>query len=161
MSERLKIGLDFHGVINKRPQFFSAFTILARKKGHEIHIITGGPSQVVKKMLDEWQVSYDYLFAILDYYGNIAGATYFENGELKVPAQLWDTAKAEYCMTHGINMHIDDSSQYVKWFSTPYCHYDENSKTCKMPNALSVDFSQMPEKALQEIEQAVTSYQYF
>ena len=86
MSERLKIGLDFHGVINKRPQFFSAFTILARKKGHEIHIITGGPSQVVKKMLDEWQVSYDYLFAILDYYGNIAGATYFENGELKVPA---------------------------------------------------------------------------
>ena len=78
-----------------------------------------------------------------------------------MPAQLWDTAKAEYCMTHGINMHIDDSSQYVKWFSTPYCHYDENSKTCKMPNALSVDFSQTPEKALQEIEQAVTSYQYF
>ena len=157
----LKIGLDFHGVINKRPEFFSEFCNLALQRGYEIHVITGGPLEVVKEMLNKWHVRYSHIFAILDYYESVGNVSYFENGEIKVPVQLWDTAKAEYCMRHGINMHIDDSSQYVKWFSTPYCHYDVESCCCTTENSNSIDFSQTPEKTLTEIERIVSKVQYY
>ncbi len=160
-SSPLKIGLDFHGVINKRPKFFAEFTNLALQRGYEIHIITGGPLTVVKEMLDKWRVRYSYIFAILDFYGTVSNVTYFENGEVKVPPQLWDTAKAEYCMLNGINMHIDDSSEYVRWFSTPYCHYDEKKRECLTENSRTIDFNKSPALALDEIEQIVSSVQYF
>lgn len=37
----MKIGLDFHGVINKLPLFFAEMNKLFIENGHEIHIITG------------------------------------------------------------------------------------------------------------------------
>lgn len=161
MLPPLKIGLDFHGVINNRPEFFSRFTAAAIRKGYEIHVITGGPLHVVKELLDKWGVRYTRIFAILDFYDARGEVTYFENGEYKIPDKLWDTAKAEYCMVNGINMHIDDSSKYVKWFSTPYCHYDNKDFCCQTENNLLIDFSASPLKALHGIERVVRSLQYF
>lgn len=37
----MKIGLDFHGVIDADPEFFAVETELLIKAGHEVHIITG------------------------------------------------------------------------------------------------------------------------
>ena len=43
MAEKfLKIGLDFHGVINTNPSYFKDFTEYAEARGHRIYIITGG-----------------------------------------------------------------------------------------------------------------------
>ena len=64
---RIKIGLDFHGVITDNPTYFSKFTQEAITRGYEIHIITGGPADVVKVMLDEWKINYTTIFAILDF----------------------------------------------------------------------------------------------
>lgn len=45
MAEKfLKIGLDFHGVINTNPSYFKDFTEYAEARGHRIYIITGGPA---------------------------------------------------------------------------------------------------------------------
>lgn len=63
----LKIGLDFHGVINDNPVYFSRFTAEAVRRGYEVHIITGGPSHKVKELLDKWNICYTAVFAILDY----------------------------------------------------------------------------------------------
>lgn len=157
----LKIGLDFHGVINDNPVYFSRFTAEAVRRGYEVHIITGGPSHKVKELLDKWNICYTAVFAILDYYDAQGEVEYFENGEFKVSEKLWDIAKAEYCQLMGINMHIDDSTKYIKWFTTPYCHYDEKRKNCETENMLNIDFKQPPEKALNQIEKIVTSLQYY
>ena len=77
----LKIGLDFHGVINDNPVYFSRFTAEAVRRGYEVHIITGGPSHKVKELLDKWNICYTAVFAILDYYDAQGEVEYFENGE--------------------------------------------------------------------------------
>lgn len=160
-NRKFKIGIDFHGVINDRPEFFSEFCRLAMKRGWEIHVITGGPYQSVVDWLNEYQVPFTNVFAILDFYDAHGEVTHFENGEFKVPDKLWDSAKAEYCGLNGINIHIDDSTKYAQWFITPYCHYDTDKKNCRTASNLKIDFSSSPEQALAEIQQLIQSIQFF
>lgn len=157
----LKIGLDFHGVINDRPGYFARFTRAAIRKGYEIHVITGGPLELVRQTLEQWGVAYTEIFAILDYYDANGEVRYFENGEYKIPDKLWDTAKAEYCAVNGINVHVDDSSVYVKWFTTPYCHYDSSGSSCTAVNGTKIDFSASPLTALHQIEKMISTQQFY
>ena len=156
----LKIGLDFHGVVSARPKYFAQFTAEAVRRGHEIHIITGGPSQVVAAQLRRYHIAYTKIFAVLDYYDARGQVTYFDNGEYKVPDRLWDSAKAEYCSIEGINMHIDDSSEYVKWFTTPYCRYQNTVQDCVTENDFHINFNAAPQQALDEIENIISKVQY-
>ena len=43
----MKIGLDFHGVINTSPEFFGLISKLLLDAGHEVHIITGNDIDMV------------------------------------------------------------------------------------------------------------------
>ena len=43
MDNVVKIGLDFHGVINDNPKYFQKSTAAAVARSREIHVITGGP----------------------------------------------------------------------------------------------------------------------
>ena len=38
----MKLGLDLHGVITDRPEFFSELSKIFIDNGHEVHIVTGG-----------------------------------------------------------------------------------------------------------------------
>ena len=42
----------------------------------------------------------------------------------------WDKTKADYCLKHGIQLHIDDSDAYGYFFKTPYARfYSKNKRT--------------------------------
>ncbi len=161
MKQRLKIGLDFHGVINRHPEFFSGFCNEALRRGHEIHILTGGPENVVSEMLRQYKVPYSKLFAILDFYEQTGKVTHYANGEFKVEDKLWNRAKAEYCLANGINLHIDDSSLYGVWFQTPFCRYDGERSECVMPSSYKIDLRTSPSLALDQIEELLKTTQYF
>lgn len=156
-----KIGLDFHGVITKHPKYFSQFCQKAMQIGYEIHIITGGPKNVVEGYLKQHNISFTTVFAILDFYDAQGEVEYFENGEFKVNEQLWNSAKAEYCITTGVNMHIDDSTQYAKWFTTPFCHYDAKTQKCLTSDNVMIDFSKDVDVTLLQISEVVKTLQYF
>lgn len=158
-KNRIKIGLDFHGVINANPEFFSNFTHLAVDEGDEIHVITGGPAHIIKKLLDEWNIAYTTIFAILDFYEVLDKVQYFADGEFHVDDKLWNSAKANYCKEHCINIHIDDSSIFKQWFSTPYCLFDEKAQDCVLGNGVKIDLSQGAAVALAEIRRYVDSEQ--
>lgn len=154
----LKIGLDFHGVINVRPDYFASFCTEALKREHEIHIITGGPARNVAEKLALLKVPYSKIFAIQDYYAERGQITYYQDGSYHIPDHLWNEAKAEYCRRAEINLHIDDSFEYIKWFTTPYCHFQEKQDNCITENDLQVDFSAPPAAALNRIEQIIKTY---
>lgn len=155
MKDKIKIGLDFHGVITSHPQYFSKFCSQAIEKGYEIHIITGGPQKVVEDYLHQNNIPYTTIFAVLDFYDAQGQVKYFENGEFKIPEELWDSAKAEYSQKQQINIHIDDSKQYAKWFTTPYCFYDAKAQKCITVENTEIDFSQTPDAVLQRIESII------
>lgn len=150
-DRQVKIGLDFHGVISKRPSFFSEFTNLAIKNNCQIHIITGGPLEQIKKYLEEHKIVYNNIFAILDYYESLGMVEYFSDGKFKIQDDLWDSAKAKYCSLNHIDIHIDDSVAYKKWFQTKFCLYDEASKQCYINDNQKVNFSKSAQSALDEI----------
>ncbi len=150
-QKKLKIGLDFHGVVDRQPEFFASFTQIAMQRGHQIHIITGGPLEEVCQKLNELGVSYSKVFAILDFY-QAKGDAYWDGKDVKVPEELWNKAKADYCRKENINLHIDDSSLYNQWFTTPYCRYNQTEKNCQASSHQMVSFAQSAVETLNKIE---------
>lgn len=121
----MKIGLDIHGVLDARPEFFSELTKLFVTNGHEVHIITGGSAKegTVLQELDDLNISYTHLLSVYDYLKEVGAKTNEELGiasRYPFPDETWNTVKAEYCAKHGIDMHFDDMQEYLKHFTTPY-----------------------------------------
>jgi hypothetical protein len=101
--------------------------------GHEVHIISGPPLDVIEKelksLLFEKNLQYTHVFSIVDH--NIAigsNVTYDENGHAWTDEYTWDKTKADYCLRENISLHIDDSDQYGYFFKTPYARFFSKNK---------------------------------
>lgn len=125
-----KIGVDFHGVINTKPDFFREFCREALKIGLEVYIISGGPRETILAYLNQYQIPYTKLWCIFDYYEQRHQVEFYDDGSFRIDDELWNKAKAEYCKEHNICIHIDDSAIYGREFVTPYCRYDEKANSC-------------------------------
>lgn len=146
---KTKIGIDFHGVINVKPDFFRLFLLEALKNNLEVYIISGGPRETILSYLNQYQIPYTKLWCIYDYYENRHQIAFFDDGSFKVDDNLWNKAKAEYCQRENICVHIDDSPVYGKKFVTPYCLYDEKNNCCYIDkNKIQLN---QPHQALQQI----------
>ncbi|MEE6206672.1 MAG: hypothetical protein VZR95_01290 [Alphaproteobacteria bacterium] len=124
-----KIGIDFHGVINTDPEFFQKLSQELLRRRIEIHIISGGPEEYIKNYLHDNNIFYSQIWCIYSYYENKGQITVCEDGSFYMDDELWNKAKADYCCRHKIGLHIDDSSVYGRYFTTPYCLYNGNTKT--------------------------------
>ena len=150
--KHLKIGLDFHGVINTHPSYFKDFTQAATSRGHEIYIITGGPADKIACFLRGWGICYQDLFAILDYYTARGEVTFFQDGSFHVDDKLWNTAKARFCKKYDIDIHIDDSKIYGQSFSTPYCCYNSQRNECTVNDKYIINFKLPAEESIIQLE---------
>lgn len=123
-SKSFKIGIDFHGVIDAMPEFFSFFTDAILKSGGEIHILTGGLTSKDKQTLQDFNIKYTHLFSITDYHTKIGTPTTKNHPKYGFPMisdYEWDKTKADYCRRESIDFHIDDTLAYNEFFSTPFC----------------------------------------
>jgi len=118
----MKIALDIHGTIDAEPSFFAGLVKLLKMYGAEIHITTGVEiTQELRDQLRDWEIEYDYLFSITDYHKSIGTPIEWdEKGRPWIDNQLWDRTKADYCRKNSIDLAIDDSEEYQKYFNTPY-----------------------------------------
>lgn len=126
-----KLGLDFHGVLDKDPEYFIDLANLTKAMGGEVHIITGesefGTGLEIKlKNLNRGVKFWDHLVSIQDELRkttrrtgiNIHGRDIYDEYE-------WDTFKGSYCSFHGITLHIDDTLKYAEYFETPFYYYKD------------------------------------
>lgn len=150
MVHIFRIGIDYHGVITSNPQFFKEFTQAALKKHVEIYILSGGFLKDIKPYLDMYGIAYSHIWSMADYFENKRQLTRLSDGTFQVDDELWNKAKAEYCLEHKIDFHIDDSAVYGKHFATPFCLYDAKRHTCAN-NETIIDFTQSPTEVLQSI----------
>ena len=84
-----------------------------------------------------------------------------KDGKLSIPENLWNIAKADFCRRSNINIHIDDSKKYLKWFSTPYCYYNKKTNKGYISPEIEFDFNNPVEKVLDKIEQTILNLTYF
>lgn len=151
-----KIGLDFHGVISTMPEEFARFCKVIRKKGIKVYVISGGPKKDVEQYLKKYGIEYDYVWAILDDCAAQGTASFYDDGSFKVPTDIWNKAKAEYCAREKIDFHVDDSNIYGKYFVTPYCKYDICQGYCTLSDGLEIDFN-CPENAAEVVADFLSS----
>lgn len=129
-QSHLKVGLDYHGVINSNPEYFRSFCIELLHRGHEVHVLSGGPEDKVDWYLNQLNIPYTQLFTIMDCYKMLGLMTVKPDGKWHIDEHLWNTAKAKYCRINQISVQIDDSEIYGKYFSTPYCLYNQDKQMC-------------------------------
>ena len=126
----LKVGIDLHGVITANPKYFSKFSLEAKKRGFEIHILTGSSSTDAKEKLKKYNIIYDHLFSILDYFSKQNKVEHFKDGNFHVDERLWDSAKANYSNNNHIDFHIDDKEQYGQGMLAAFFHYNHAEQKC-------------------------------
>jgi hypothetical protein len=127
---KFKVGLDIHGVINKDPQFFKFLSNLIVDSGNEVHIITGGSwnEELISELIG-YGIVWTHYFSVYDHLIEnrleTFGIVKFPDGteQLKFSDEVWDRVKGDYCHKMGIDIHLDDTDSYNKFFKTPFSRY--------------------------------------
>jgi len=124
--ENFKLGLDIHGVIDCCPSLFSELSRRVLEKGGEVHIITGAHmTEVLKdKLKQQYRIEWTHLFSIADYHKEIGTKVWYDDKNTPWMETLtWDRTKGNYCLEHDIDLHIDDTERYRRYFLTPFLLY--------------------------------------
>lgn len=126
----MKLGLDIHGVIDSNPDSFAFMSQSVIAGGGELHIITGGSwTSELEEQLKGYGIKWTSHFSVYDYLLESGidsiGTIQFPDGTIqkKFDYHLWDTIKAGYCKSNSIDLHIDDTEAYSKYFTTPFLLY--------------------------------------
>ncbi|MBF0103572.1 MAG: nicotinate-nicotinamide nucleotide adenylyltransferase [Desulfobacterales bacterium] len=125
----IRIGIDIHGVADASSRFFSELTHLLVQTGHEVHILTGSEhtDALEQYLREDLGLAWTHLFSITTYQKQQGTPIRYIHDNPFMDPDLWDKAKAEYCKNHEVQLHLDDSSVYGKWFQTPYAKFYSNT----------------------------------
>lgn len=118
----MKIGIDFHGVIDAKPQMFSIFTQRLIDAGHEVHVITG--HELTPEFIDRlnsYHIFWTYIFSIATHHKEIGTTMHYDEKNTPwMDKDVWNKTKSIYCKKNSIDLHIDDSKTYGLHFETLY-----------------------------------------
>ena len=113
----MKIGFDIHGVIDTYPIVFSSFSRKLKEEGHEIHIITGRPQKECEQRVRDAGVVFDHFFSIVDHHLSRKEPSMFQkDGTWWMDNQVWIRTKGDYAEYTGLDVHLDDSPEYLPFF---------------------------------------------
>ena len=148
---KLKIGLDYHGVIDTDYKYFAEFAMLARRRGHQIYVISGAPRTTIKYELSRHNFPVDFIFSILDYC-LATGKIIQTSSGVKIADDAWNKAKADFCLHNRVDWHIDDNKQYCDYFTTFCCYYQTTDHFCYINGKPQLNFNLSVDNALIQLE---------
>lgn len=128
----IKIGLDLHGVIDKDPHFFSNLSIKMMNEDNEVYVITGQENtEKLHKELKNYGIKFTKVLSITSYNKKIGIPVRYLNGDPTQPMMdesVWNATKSVLCFINKIDIMIDDSLIYGKYFKkidTQYIVYNK------------------------------------
>jgi hypothetical protein len=115
----LVLGLDFHGVCDTYPEMFEDLSKSIMYSGGKVYIITGAKvTPFLIEDLKNYRIEYTNILSIIDYHAkNGVDIRYDEKGEPWINDDLWNSTKANLCEEYNVDIHIDDSEIYGKYFT--------------------------------------------
>jgi len=126
----IKLGLDVHGVIDRNPVFFSRLTNVLHQEGSIILIVTGRERcKDLMGELESFGIVYTEILSITSHQKALGTPICYLNNDKTQPVmdpEIWNPTKAALCASFGIDIMIDDSPIYGKYFmdvKTQYIMY--------------------------------------
>ncbi|RLF87564.1 hypothetical protein DRN34_01485 [Thermococci archaeon] len=132
----IRLGLDLHGVITVDPSFFSGLSAFMIGEGNEVYIVTGREDgdELRAEMTENGMENdggrlYTNVLSITTYQKAIGTPIQYLDGRKSQPMMdpaVWNPTKAMLCATAGVDIMIDDSDIYEKYFrdiKTQYITY--------------------------------------
>lgn len=125
----MKIGIDFHGVITDNLEFWLEMINMWRSFGIEVHLMTGARYETFLNKQVELgikDIGYSHFFSISEFHAKHNPDKIDlskPNNPYIADKELWDKTKAEYAMYHNLDLVIDDTAEYGKYFKTPFLLY--------------------------------------
>ena len=115
MKDKLKIGIDLHGVADLYPEQFKHWSYVWIVNGHEVHLITGSPWKDAKKTVKDLGISYSHYFSTVDYHRSIFTEMWKKDGTWWMEEKTWARSKGDYLHRERIDIHFDDQHEYANW----------------------------------------------
>jgi len=138
MRDKLKIGIDVHGVLDTYPEVIIPMMRMFRIMGHKNIIISGPTLSMIEKDLKkipgmENHNKYPFLVegicSVVDFLKANGYKTWKDDdGNVWAAEEDWWTSKAKICKDEEIDILIDDSRRYesaFKLINTRFVHIDE------------------------------------
>lgn len=117
----MKIGLDYHGVIDKYPVIFSELSKKWQLSGHEVHIITGKEWEPVRISLSEINLVWDHAFSIVDYHLSLGTEMEKKDSGWWMDSNTWISSKGDYCKRESIELLFDNELRYADYLPNSCC----------------------------------------
>jgi hypothetical protein len=137
-SDKFKLGLDLHGVIDSIPNEFKFLSNAIVSSGGEVHILTGGSwTTELENQVRSYGIRWTHKFSVYDHLieigSNTIGEVQFPDGTIQKRFEngSWDHIKADYCRVNNISLHIDDTLIYNDFFTTPFARLWSHSNESK------------------------------
>ncbi len=131
---KFKLAIDWHGVLDAIPNEITFLVNSVYNNGGEVHILTGMTwTEDCTKQLEELGIKYTHVFSVFDYHHKVLKTPIVGWHDVfnipKIDDDIWDMTKGDYCRKHNISLHIDDTLQYNKYFTTPFARlWTHNNK---------------------------------
>jgi len=126
----MKLGLDIHGVLDTNPYLFINMAGMVKASGGIVYIITGSSLDedltALLLKLNGGIKFWDHLISVQD--GLMRDVKPIGYNKYKRPVWddgTWDRFKGDFCFENKIDLHIDDTIRYKKYFKTPFLHYEK------------------------------------
>jgi nicotinate-nucleotide adenylyltransferase len=119
---KMKLGLDIHGVLDANPEFFKPLCLALVAGGSEVHLITGAMrnSELCVDLLKMGfleGVHYTHFFSIADHHSELGTEMWFDKkGRPYINDEDWNVTKGHYAQKVGLTEHWDDSQDYEASF---------------------------------------------
>ena len=133
----MRYMIDFHGVIDHRPNYFKKITEDLISCGNEIFICTGSKKNIVLVKLNnlgfQENKNFNEIFSISDILEETLPAAeieYDNQNNIWVDDMLWWPMKGMLCEQYHIDIIIDDSEEYFIYVpnNTIKLYYHKNNK---------------------------------
>jgi len=114
----MRLGLDYHGVIDKYPELFGTLSRIITASGGQVYIITGHRATPEFALsLEQLGIEYTEVLSVVDFnQRHGVEVRYDEKGDPWIDEEVWNATKAHLCELYSIDTHVDDSEVYGKYF---------------------------------------------
>ena len=115
----MRLGLDFHGIVDKYPELFGTLSRIVMASGGQVYIVTGHRATPEFALsLEQLDIEYTEILSVIDFnQRHGVEVKYDENGNPWINEEIWNSTKADLCKRYNIDLHIDDSEVYGKFFT--------------------------------------------